>query len=240
MTSSLLEFALAGLGHAGGELLRLGRRARVCSGTHSPTFAPYGGFRTADGWIVLAGAGSEDLWVRCCRVLGVEELLDDPRFVDNAARVRHRDELTAELERCSRPARARRGSRRWRAEGVPAAEVRDIGAGVRRSAARRARGRAELTHPEAGAYRLVGAPIRIDGEPLRVPVSRALARRGHPRGLDRRGVERRRRSTRSWPRGRRSRRDEIESLATEVLARTEIARGDPGSARCGGRRAPSW
>ena len=41
-------------------------------GTHSPTFAPYGGFRTADGWIVLAGAGSEDLWVRCCRVLGLE------------------------------------------------------------------------------------------------------------------------------------------------------------------------
>ena len=25
-------------------------------GTHSPTFAPYGGFRTADGWLVLAAS----------------------------------------------------------------------------------------------------------------------------------------------------------------------------------------
>ena len=138
-------------------------------GTHSPTFAPYGGFRTADGWIVLAGAGSEDLWIRCCHVLGVDALPDDPRFVDNAARVRHRDELTAELER----ALATRTSAAWlsmlEAEGVPAAEVRDIGqvfAGAQPAALGSVQ---ELVHPDAGPYRLVGAPLRIDGEPLAYP-----------------------------------------------------------------------
>ncbi len=97
VTSSLLEFALAGLGTLAASYFVSGDVPGLF-GTHSPTFAPYGGFRTADGWIVLAGAGSEDLWVRCCRVLGLEELRSDPRFADNAARVRHRDELTALFE----------------------------------------------------------------------------------------------------------------------------------------------
>jgi crotonobetainyl-CoA:carnitine CoA-transferase CaiB-like acyl-CoA transferase len=168
VTSSLLEFALAGLGTLAASYFVSGETPGLL-GTHSPTFAPYGGFRTADGWIVLAGAGSEDLWVRCCGVLGVEELLDDPRFTDNAARVQHRDELTAELER----ALATRTSAVWLAmletEGVPAAEVRDIGQvfdGVQPAALGSVQ---ELSHPEAGPYRLVSAPVRIDGEPLAYP-----------------------------------------------------------------------
>ena len=67
--SSLLEFALAGLGTLAASYFVSGEVPGLL-GTHSPTFAPYGGFRTSDGWIVLAGAGSEDLWARCCRVLG--------------------------------------------------------------------------------------------------------------------------------------------------------------------------
>ena len=93
VSSSLFEFGLGSLSTlaagylAGGELPGL-------LGTHSPTFAPYGGFRTSDGWVVMAGAGSEEMWQRCCRALGVPELLDDERFRDNAARVSNRDELT--------------------------------------------------------------------------------------------------------------------------------------------------
>jgi crotonobetainyl-CoA:carnitine CoA-transferase CaiB-like acyl-CoA transferase len=145
VTSSLLEFALAGLGTLAASYFVSGETPGLL-GTHSP-----------------------DLWVRCCGVLGVEELLDDPRFTDNAARVQHRDELTAELER----ALATRTSAVWLAmletEGVPAAEVRDIGQvfdGLQPAALGSVQ---ELSHPEAGPYRLVSAPVRIDGEPLAYP-----------------------------------------------------------------------
>jgi len=168
VTSSLLEFALAGLGSLAASYFVSGEVPSLL-GTHSPTFAPYGGFRTADGWIVLAGAGSEDLWVRCCRVLGVERLVEDPRFADNAARVHHRDELTHELERVL----ATRTSSEWlallEAEGVPAAEVRDI-AQVFEGEQPGALGSVqELTHRQAGPYRLVSGPVRIDGEALPYP-----------------------------------------------------------------------
>jgi len=76
VTSSLLEFALAGLGTLAASFFVSGEVPGLL-GTHSPTFAPYGGFRTEDGWIVLAGAGSEDLWVRCCECLGLTRLTED-------------------------------------------------------------------------------------------------------------------------------------------------------------------
>jgi len=132
-------------------------------GTHSPTFAPYGGFRTADGWIVLAGAGSEDLWRRCCAVLGDEELASDPRFVDNAARVAHRDELTEAMEKTlhTRPTADWLG--RLGEAGVPAAEVRDL-AQVFQSEQVRALGAVqELQHPSAGPYLTVAPPVRTNG-----------------------------------------------------------------------------
>jgi crotonobetainyl-CoA:carnitine CoA-transferase CaiB-like acyl-CoA transferase len=166
--SSLLEFALAGLGTLAASYFVSGEVPGLL-GTHSPTFAPYGGFRTSDGWIVLAGAGSEDLWARCCHVLGLDELPSDPRFIDNAARVRHRGELTERFERVLTGRTSAEWLRALETEGVPAAEVRDVAQvfeGPQPAALGSVQG---LTHPEAGAYRIVGAPIRIDGEPLPYP-----------------------------------------------------------------------
>src|SRR5262249_2298759 len=66
VSSSLLEFALTSLGALASAVLAAGEVPGLL-GTHSPLFAPYGGFRTADGWLVLAGAGSEEMWRRACR-----------------------------------------------------------------------------------------------------------------------------------------------------------------------------
>jgi crotonobetainyl-CoA:carnitine CoA-transferase CaiB-like acyl-CoA transferase len=165
VSSSLMEFALTALGSLAASTFVSGQVPGLL-GTHSPTFAPYGGFRTADGWIVVAGAGSEDLWERCCRVLGADQLLEDARFADNASRVRHRDELTAAFEHIL----GEQTSAHWLAllgaEGVPAAEVRDI-AEVFADEQTQALGAVqELHHPTAGEYRTVGPPVRFDLQPF--------------------------------------------------------------------------
>jgi crotonobetainyl-CoA:carnitine CoA-transferase CaiB-like acyl-CoA transferase len=168
VSSSLLEFALASLGTLAASYFASGEVPGLL-GTHSPTFAPYGGFRTADGWIVVAGAGSEDLWLRCCRVLGLQALVQDPRFLDNAARVRHRDALTESFEAVLRL----RPSEHWLealgAEGIPASEVRDI-AQVLAGPQPLALGSVQtLAHETAGAYRVVGIPVRLNRAPLPYP-----------------------------------------------------------------------
>ena len=168
VSSSLLEFALSSLGTLAAATFASGRVPGLL-GTHSPTFAPYGGFRTRDGWIVLAGAGSEELWVRCCKVLGAEGLLEDPRFVDNAARVDHRDELTAELESILQARPTAEWLELLEAEGVPAAEVQDVAQVFSSAQADALEAVQQLQHPSAGDYRVVGPPVRLDQQVLTYP-----------------------------------------------------------------------
>jgi crotonobetainyl-CoA:carnitine CoA-transferase CaiB-like acyl-CoA transferase len=168
VSTSLLEFALTGLGTLAADVMVSGTVPGLL-GTHSPTFAPYGGFRTGDGWIVLAGAGSEELWARACGALGRKDLLDDPRFADNTSRVAHRDELTAEFETVLATRPTAHWLDRLAAAGVPAAEVRHLPE-VLASPQVEALGSVQrLAHPTAGDYRLVGPPLRVDRGTLGYP-----------------------------------------------------------------------
>jgi crotonobetainyl-CoA:carnitine CoA-transferase CaiB-like acyl-CoA transferase len=168
VSSSLFEFALAALGTVAAGVMVSGDVPGLL-GTHSPTFAPYGGFRTADGWLVLAGAGSEELWARACRALGLPALLDDERFADNARRVAHRDELTGEIEAVL----TTRPTAHWldslAGAGVPAAQVQDLAQALERPQAKALGTVQELGHPAAGTFRLVSPPVRIDQAALAYP-----------------------------------------------------------------------
>jgi crotonobetainyl-CoA:carnitine CoA-transferase CaiB-like acyl-CoA transferase len=168
VSSSLLEFALACFtsvapGYlAGGDLPGL-------LGSHSPTFAPYGAFRARDGHLVLAGAGSEALWQRCCEVLDRPDLPRDERFATNERRVEHRDELTAEIEHALAGEDVRVWLERFAAAGVPAARVQDLGQ-VLTSRQVGALGLLREQHAPGLAYQSIGPPFQLDG-PLAYPAA---------------------------------------------------------------------
>lgn len=175
VSTSLLEFTLASLATLATAHMITGKLPGLL-GTHSPTFAPYGAFRARDGWLVLAGAGSEELWQRCCRAIDAEDLLIDPRFEDNAARVTNRDALTEEIE-------ARIGERdveHWIGRlsecGVPAGRVNDLHRAFSRPQVEALGMVQEMVHPTAGSYPLVSAPLRLGGEQL--PISMPAPRLG--------------------------------------------------------------
>jgi itaconate CoA-transferase len=65
-------------------------------GAQHATIAPYGPYLDADGHTVLLAIQNEPEWLRFCeQVLDRPELVGDPRFASNTARVAHRDELNA-------------------------------------------------------------------------------------------------------------------------------------------------
>ena len=168
VSSSLLEFALASLGTLAAAVLASGEAPGLL-GTHSPVFAPYGGFRTSDGWLVLAGAGSEEMWARACQVLGLPALTEDPRFADNSRRVANRDALTREIEAVLTTQPTACWLARLAEAGVPAAEVHDL-AQVLASPQVAALGSVqELEHGKAGPYRLISPPLRVDRAVLSYP-----------------------------------------------------------------------
>jgi crotonobetainyl-CoA:carnitine CoA-transferase CaiB-like acyl-CoA transferase len=168
VSSSLLEFALASLGTLAASVLASGDVPGLL-GTHSPLFAPYGGFRTADGWLVLAGAGSEDIWMRACRALGLDSLASDPRFADNSVRVANRDALTREIETVL----TTKPTAHWLSvladAGVPAGQIRSLPEALASSQVKALGAVQELEHPAAGQYRLIGPPLRIGHAPLGYP-----------------------------------------------------------------------
>jgi crotonobetainyl-CoA:carnitine CoA-transferase CaiB-like acyl-CoA transferase len=75
----------------------------------------------------VVAVGNDGQFARLCRVLGVPEAADDPRFATNAARVVNRDALAALLER----ALAARGAAGWvdalGEAGVACGLVNDVG-----------------------------------------------------------------------------------------------------------------
>lgn len=63
-----------------------------------PIVAPYQTFPTRDGHVNIA-VGNDRFWHTFTRVMGLEELRDDPRFVDNEGRITNLPELAAIIER---------------------------------------------------------------------------------------------------------------------------------------------
>jgi crotonobetainyl-CoA:carnitine CoA-transferase CaiB-like acyl-CoA transferase len=170
VSASLLEFALTALGTLAADVMVSGQGPGLL-GTHSPTFAPYGGFRASDGWVVIAGAGSEQLWARACRVLGLDELVTDPRFADNAGRVAHRDELTAEFEAVLTAKPAAHWLAEFRRAGVPAGQIQDMRQVLSWPQVAALGSVQELDHATAGRHRVIGPPLRIDTEELSYPAA---------------------------------------------------------------------
>jgi crotonobetainyl-CoA:carnitine CoA-transferase CaiB-like acyl-CoA transferase len=136
-------------------------------GSHSPTFAPYGSFRTAAGSLVLAGAGSEALWHKLCDALDAPELAEDPRFADNALRVANRDTLTLAIEARLSTADAESWLRRLAAVGVPSSVVRSVPEALT-SALADAVGSVRTHVSGKAEYGAVAPPFTIDG-PLDYP-----------------------------------------------------------------------
>jgi formyl-CoA transferase len=66
-------------------------------GSEYPTLVPYGAFRAKDGYI-FTGARNERIWREFCRILGLDDIVDDPRFRTNKDRVAHREELRRIIE----------------------------------------------------------------------------------------------------------------------------------------------
>src|SRR5690349_17922984 len=75
-------------------------------GSAHQTSAPYQALRASDGFFTL-GANTARTWEACCEVLGLRQLVDDPRFAKNHLRHQNRRELIPLIEEVTvkRPAR---------------------------------------------------------------------------------------------------------------------------------------
>ena len=125
---------------------------------------PYQAFPTRDGHVMIGSANQRN-WERLCRAIGRADLLDDPRYADNASRRQNQDALVADLEGTF----SRWDSAHWLRvldeAGVPNGPINDM-RDVYDDPQVAARGMMEeMEHPVAGTTRHIGIPLKLSATP---------------------------------------------------------------------------
>lgn len=128
-------------------------------GNDHPLMFPQGVFKTLDGGMSIA-SGNEQMWERLARVLELDELLSDPRFLTNADRMQNRRQLRRLIEgRLSA-----RPTAEWvgivASAGVPCGPVLDVGEALEHPIARALDMVQTVAHTTLGTMRVLGRPVR--------------------------------------------------------------------------------
>jgi crotonobetainyl-CoA:carnitine CoA-transferase CaiB-like acyl-CoA transferase len=133
-------------------------------GTAYGALLPYQTFRTRTRDIAI-GIGSDKLWRTFCPLVGLTQMMDDPRYVTNARRNANRMSLVAALQE----AFLTRTYEEWEAvllpAGIPMGAINTIDQVVDHAQVRARASLVESTHPVAGSIRMTGPPVRMSDTP---------------------------------------------------------------------------
>jgi crotonobetainyl-CoA:carnitine CoA-transferase CaiB-like acyl-CoA transferase len=133
-------------------------------GTAHPLNAPYQAFPASDGWINV-GAANQENWLRLLQALESPGLADDPRFANNAERMRNLPALNAELAPLFKRRTLAEWLRRLEEVGVPAGPVLDVAQMHKDPQALAREMIVETTHATAGQVKAIGLPIKFSETP---------------------------------------------------------------------------
>jgi crotonobetainyl-CoA:carnitine CoA-transferase CaiB-like acyl-CoA transferase len=128
---------------------------------------PARAFETRDGKYVQVAATSDVMYAKFCRLLGLDELIEDPRFDTNTKRVANRDQIMPRFEEKM----ALKDSRRWltlfEEAGIPCGPILDLKE-VFTDPNISARGLSfSMDHPTEKTIQQLGFPFRLSLTPAR-------------------------------------------------------------------------
>ena len=159
--TSLLAGLIGLLTVQGQRQLSLGDTPGVAGNDH-PVVYPYGMFEAKDGPFNMAAA-TEDMWVKLCKLAGMEDWIAHPDYRDNAARSRNRAPLKQRLNAIF----ATRGKMEWTLDlvklGLPAGPIFTLEQVFSDPHVNETGIVEEIEHPSLGTLRLIANPIRMAG-----------------------------------------------------------------------------
>ncbi len=142
-------------------------RDPVPTGNDHPIVAPYGLFRAADGDIAVAP--STDVFVgRFLREIGLEHLLSEPRFADNARRVENRPELNRLIDDALAQGTQAHWIERLNRAGVPCGKVQSLTEALADEQVAAQEMVLDVPHAGHGSVKMTGFPVKFSQTPLRV------------------------------------------------------------------------
>ena len=134
-------------------------------GTRHPLITPFQAFQTRDGYLVIAGVRD---WQLFCARIGLSDLVNDERFLDNPSRTRHHGELEPILQAVF----AQRTTEQWIEElrEICMVERMNTIPDVARDPHVNSRAMfVDIPHPSgAGSIRVTNSPVKLSRTPTAV------------------------------------------------------------------------
>ncbi len=158
--ATLYDTALSLLTPHAANWMQSGQTPQLLGSAH-PNIAPYDRFPARDGEVFL-GIVNDGQFRRFARCVDRQELPQDPRFASNAARVRHRDALRAEIEATLGGYGKAELCEKLMSQGVPAAPVNTVAEAMAHPHTRH-----RQMHVQRPGYQGLGLPIKLHGSPGR-------------------------------------------------------------------------
>lgn len=129
---------------------------------------PFDTFPAKDGWVVI-GVGNDKLWHKFCEVIDRLDLLKDERYSSNTLRVQHYQELEELVRGWTKGKTVAEVCDVLLPGDIPCSPVYDIKDVVNDENIVNAREMlVDVTHPAAGAMKVVGSPIKMSVTPPRI------------------------------------------------------------------------
>jgi CoA:oxalate CoA-transferase len=135
-------------------------------GARHPSIAPFEAFEAKDGYVIFA-VGTPH-WERFCRVIGREELLEDPRFASNALRAENHAALQPVIARVTQTKTVGEWMDIMEHAGVPCGPINTIDQVVAHPQVQAREMISAIHHPNVGPVRIAGSPIALSRTPARV------------------------------------------------------------------------
>jgi crotonobetainyl-CoA:carnitine CoA-transferase CaiB-like acyl-CoA transferase len=135
--------------------------------------APYQLFATSDGYVTVGGA-QDNFWRGTCKILGCEQLVEDPKFKSKAERVANNKELVSELEVFFRRQTTSKLCKAFDEAGIPAGPVMNH-VEVYNDPQTLAREMVvQVEHSKLGQMKTIGIPVKLSDTPGKITRSAPL------------------------------------------------------------------
>jgi len=166
LDTSLLEGLIAVLGFQAAQYFGK-NEPPLPQGNDHASFAPYGTYKTKNGYINIAAA-TDKMWLNLCKILGLEELIEDPDFKTLPARVKNKDTLRDIIQNKL----SRKTNNEWieilNESGIACGPINRIDQVFQDEHVLQRGMLMEVEHPLAGKINTIGFPVKMKRTPCQI------------------------------------------------------------------------
>jgi crotonobetainyl-CoA:carnitine CoA-transferase CaiB-like acyl-CoA transferase len=165
---SLLDGQVALLTYRAGSFFASGEIPERIGSGH-PVIVPYQAFKAKDVFINIA-VGNDQLWGKFCKAVGLETIMNDPRFATNAKRVQNRDAVVKAVGDLIATKNGEEWLKILADAGIPCGPIYTVDKIFSDPQIIHRKMVTELHHPKAGTIKVTGNPVKLSDTPGEITV----------------------------------------------------------------------